>query len=80
MTRGTSTSCCWLCRGPHGLCLNHRCEHHVAADKQDEANERARRTVRRPTEDQAIHNVMRAQRAKTSAAPKRPFNYPKEER
>lgn len=79
MTRATSTACCFLCRGPHGLCLNHLCEHHVAADKQDEANESARRTVRRPTEDQAINNVMRSQRQRATA-PKRPFNYPKEER
>lgn len=79
MSRGTSAACCWACKGPLGLCLNHLCEHHVAAEKQDEANERARQTVRRPTEEQAINNVMRAQRARKTT-PKRPFNYPKEDR
>lgn len=59
----TPDPCCFMCRSSTGVCLTRfQCDHHKEADKRDEANERARRTVHRPTEDQAINNVMRAQR------------------
>lgn len=58
-----SDNCCALCKGPHGICLSrHSCQHHKEAQAQDDANHRARQTVRRPTEDQAIANVMRDRR------------------
>lgn len=58
-------ACCFLCRGAHGICLTRRtCDHHVQARAQDEADDRARRTIRRPTEDKALNNVMREQKRK----------------
>lgn len=61
-------NCCFLCRGAHGICLTRgTCDHHVKARQQDEADDRARRTIRRPTEDKAIANVMRASRRKGKA-------------
>lgn len=73
--------CCFLCRGAHGICLSRgQCEHHKLAQAQDEADARARRTVRDPTANEAIRNVMRSPKPKTKAAPKRPFSYPKEDR
>ncbi|UYL86657.1 hypothetical protein SEA_RADFAD_79 [Arthrobacter phage RadFad] len=73
--------CCYLCKGAHGICLTRGlCDHHKIAQAQDEADSRARRTYRNPTEDQAIRNVMRSPKPKTKAAPKRPFSYPKEDK
>jgi hypothetical protein len=73
--------CCFLCKGAHGICLSRgQCEHHKLAQAQDEADARARRTVRDPTANEAIRNVMRSPKPKTKAAPKRPFSYPKEDR
>lgn len=73
--------CCYLCRSAHGVCLSRgQCEHHKLAQAQDEADARARRTYRNPTEDQAIRNIMRSRKPKPKAAPKRPFSYPKEDR
>ena len=64
----SADNCCFLCRGAHGICLTRgTCDHHVKARQQDEADDRARRTVRRPTEDKAIANVMRASRQKGKA-------------
>lgn len=61
-------NCCFLCRGAHGICLTRgTCDHHIKARQQDEADDRARRTVRRPTEDKAIANVMRSSRRKGKA-------------
>lgn len=54
----TPDPCCYLCRTPYGCALRH-CEHHKIAQAQDDANHKARQTVRRPTEDKAIANVMR---------------------
>lgn len=55
--------CCVLCKSALGICLSkHRCHHHKEAQAQDDANHKARQTVRRPTEDQAIANVMRDKR------------------
>lgn len=63
-----SDNCCFLCKGAHGICLARgTCEHHIKARQQDEANDRARRTIRRPTEDKAIANVMRSDRRKGKA-------------
>lgn len=59
-----SNPCCWACRGALGICLNYRCNHHIQADIQDEADARARRTVRDPTAERAIANVMREQERK----------------
>lgn len=57
--------CCFICRGAHGICLTRgTCDHHIKARQQDEADDRARRTIRRPTEDKAIANVMRASQRK----------------
>lgn len=59
----TPDNCCHLCKGPHGICLSrHACEHHKIAQAQDDANHKARQTVRRPTEDKAIANVMRGRK------------------
>jgi hypothetical protein len=56
-------TCCHLCRGAYGICLTgYRCDHHVRARITEDADDKARRTVRRPTEDQAIANVMRERR------------------
>ena len=58
-----SDPCCILCRHPTGICLSKfSCEHHVTAQKQDDANHRASRTIRDPVGDQAVNNVMRARR------------------
>lgn len=73
--------CCFFCKGAHGICISRgQCEHHKVAQAQDEADARARRTVRDPTANEAIRNVMRSPKPKTKAAPKRPFSYPKEDR
>ena len=68
-----SDPCCALCRTPSGVCASKfTCTHHREADAQDEANARARRTHRSPTEDQAIANIMRAQKQKRRARPNNP--------
>jgi hypothetical protein len=55
--------CCFTCKGAYGICLTgYRCEHHVTTRRTEDADDKARRTVRRPTEDQAIANVMREKR------------------
>lgn len=59
----TSDICCYTCRSQFGVCLTgYRCEHHVAARIRDDANDRARRLYRNPTQDEAIANVMRETR------------------
>jgi len=59
----TPDPCCVLCRHSTGVCLSrHSCEHHIEAQKQDDANHRASRTVRDPTGDAAVSNAMRGQR------------------
>lgn len=56
----TPDPCCVLCRHPSGICLaRHACDHHKQAQKQDDANHRARQLYRNPTQDQAIDNVTR---------------------
>lgn len=56
-------ACCALCKGPHGICLSkYACQHHKEAQAQDDANHKARRTVRDPTGDAAVSNAMRSQR------------------
>lgn len=56
-------NCCSICRSQFGVCLTgYRCDHHAAARRSEDADDRARQTVRRPTEDQAIYNVMRSNR------------------
>lgn len=55
--------CCWACRTPFG-CGMPSCEHHQEYAAQEEADAKARRVVRRPTEDKAIANIMREQRRK----------------
>ena len=73
MGQRVTDACCALCKGPHGICLSrYTCQHHKEADAQDEANARARRTHRSPTEDQAIANIMRAQKQKRRARPRNP--------
>jgi len=59
----TPDPCCVLCRHVSGICLSrHTCDHHKDAQKQDDANHRASRTIRDPVGDQAVNNVMRARR------------------
>ncbi|AYR01580.1 hypothetical protein PP639_gp080 [Arthrobacter phage Seahorse] len=71
--------CCFLCKGAHGICLTRgQCEHHKVAQAQDEADARARRTVRDPTANEAIRNVMRNRKTKPKASGKRPFSHPQE--
>jgi hypothetical protein len=58
-----SDPCCHLCKGAHGICLSRfQCNHHIEADKQDDANHRARQLYYNPTQDTAIANVMREKR------------------
>lgn len=59
----TPDACCYVCRSATGVCLTRwKCEHHLEARRNEDADDRARQTIRRPTEDQAIANVMREQR------------------
>lgn len=59
----TPDVCCVLCKGAHGICLSrYQCDHHKQAQKQDDANHRARQLYRNPTQDQALNNVMRARK------------------
>jgi hypothetical protein len=52
--------CCALCRHSTGVCLSrHSCHHHKEAQAQDDANHKARRTIRDPTGDTAVANAMR---------------------
>jgi hypothetical protein len=69
--------CCFICKGAHGICLPAAVRPPQAPQAQDDADARARRTVRDPTANEAIGNVMRSPKPKTKAAPKRPFSYPK---
>ena len=56
-------ACCALCKGPHGICLSkHACQHHKDAQKQDDANHRARQLYRDPVGNEAVANVMREKR------------------
>ena len=60
-----SDPCCWACRSPTGVCLaRYACEHHRVAEAQDEARHQAGRTIRDPTGDTAIRNIMRGKRAR----------------
>lgn len=80
MSKLLTDNCCYLCKSSSGICLTRgACDHHVDARRRQDANDRAMTTHRDPTGNEAVNNVMRAQR-KQPAAPKRPFNYPKEER
>lgn len=56
-----SDHCCWACRSQFG-CVNTNCQHHLETRRTQDANDRARNTIRRPTEDQAIWNVMHENR------------------
>lgn len=57
--------CCWACKHPSGVCLTRGgCEHHKEAIKRQDADDKARRTVRRPTEDAAIRNITRDEKRK----------------
>lgn len=59
----TADPCCALCRSSLGICLSkHSCQHHKDADKQDEANHRARQTYKNPTADRAIARADRARK------------------
>lgn len=59
----SSDACCWLCKTPSGVCSTGRaCDHHKDARKRDDADDKARQTVRDPTGNTAVNNVMRAQR------------------
>jgi len=56
-----SNPCCWACRSPTGVCLSRwTCEHHVEAERTENANDQARKTYNNPTQDRAIANVMRS--------------------
>jgi hypothetical protein len=60
-----SDPCCPLCKGAHGICLSRfQCNHHIEADKQDDANHRARQLYYNPTADEAIANVTRERKRK----------------
>lgn len=60
--------CCSICRSQFGVCLTgYRCEHHVTARIEEDANDRARKLYANPTQDQAIANVMRARNPKRRA-------------
>lgn len=62
----TPDPCCVLCRHSTGVCLSrHTCEHHLEAQKQDDANHRATRTIRDPTGETAIRNITRERRGQT---------------
>lgn len=53
--------CCFLCRSQYG-CMNSRCDHHVAARIEEDANDRARKLYSNPTQDQATANIEREER------------------
>ena len=60
-----SDVCCWACRSPTGVCLTRRtCEHHLKAERAENADDQARKLYNNPTQDRAIANVMRSQRRK----------------
>ena len=55
--------CCILCSHVTGICRSrYACQHHKDAQKQDDANHRARLTVRDPTGNAAVGNIMRERR------------------
>lgn len=61
----TSDPCCALCKSAMGICLSrHSCAHHLEAQAQDDANHRARRTIRDPTGDEAIRNITRERKGR----------------
>jgi len=69
--------CCFICRGPHDICLSRgTCGHHVKARAQDDANHKARQTVRDPTGETAVRNIMRTRNRKPKAPRPGPFSYP----
>lgn len=53
--------CCYWCKSPFG-CMNHQCQHHKDAEKQAEADAKARRTHKDPTADRAIARADRARK------------------
>ena len=60
--------CCFVCKGVHGICLTRgACEHHVAARRRQDADDRARRLYRDPTGDAAVARAMRATKPSTKA-------------
>jgi hypothetical protein len=57
--------CCFICKHPSGICLTrHTCDHHKDTRKRQDADDKARSTVRRPTEDAAIRNITRDEKRK----------------
>lgn len=53
--------CCFLCKSQFG-CMNSNCEHHITARIADDADDRARRLYRNPTQDEALANIDRERR------------------
>lgn len=69
-------NCCHICRSQFGTCLTgYRCEHHVAARIRDNADDRARRLYRNPTQDEALNNIDRERRGQRAPQPG-PSSYP----
>lgn len=57
--------CCAVCYSTSGVCLSlHQCHHHKAAQRQLEADDRARRTYRDPVVDQVLRNLDRRPRTR----------------
>lgn len=54
--------CCPACKHPLGICRDKTCLHHIENRIIEDRKDSGRGTIRRPTEDQAIRNVERAQR------------------
>jgi hypothetical protein len=72
-------ACCFICRGPHGICLTRgTCGHHITARLRQDADDRARHLYADPTGNEAVNNVMRTRKPK--APVRRPLTYPKEDR
>lgn len=57
--------CCIVCTSTTGVCLSlHQCHHHKAAQRQLDADDRARRTHYDPTADAAIARADRRPRTR----------------
>lgn len=57
--------CCIVCQSRAGVCLSlHQCHHHKTAQRQLEADDRARRTYRDPVVDQVLRNLDRRPRTR----------------
>ncbi len=55
-------ACCPSCKGAYGICRDKTCLHHIENGIIEDRKDSGRGSIRRPTEDQAIRNIMRERR------------------